>query len=232
MKRRTQLAVGLALGIAAASPALNFALAADTKPAAAAEAAKAAPANAAPAAAAERAKAVEMVRASDELYSAVRQAHGARLAIFQGQPEEARKLVADAMKNLNEVKGKAADFALATSKGKDSGDTYVPFDSSIALAEGFQPTKEKVEKVKQANEHIAKGDRKKAVETLKLANVDVVFSAAVLPINATVKHVADATTLLSEGKYYEANLALKAIEDSAILESFGADSVPVQGKRK
>ena len=41
----------------------------------------------------------------------------------------------------------------------------------------------------------------------------------------------DAVKLMGEKKYYEANLALKAVEDSIIVERYDVDGVPVQGKK-
>lgn len=46
-----------------------------------------------------------------------------------------------------------------------------------------------------------------------------------LNINQAVKGD-DATKMIGEGKYYEANLALKAAEDSVVIETYAIDAVP------
>lgn len=40
----------------------------------------------------------------------------------------------------------------------------------------------------------------------------------------------DAEKLISEKKYYEANLSLKAVEDLVLVEACEVDELPVQGK--
>ena len=40
------------------------------------------------------------------------------------------------------------------------------------------------------------------------------------------KHIDEAAKLMGEGKYYEANLALKAVEDAVVVETFALDSTP------
>ena len=42
-------------------------------------------------------------------------------------------------------------------------------------------------------------------------------------------HLQDASALLSQGKYFEANLALKMIEDGVIVDTFEIDTIPEQG---
>jgi len=175
-------------------------------------------------------KDAQVLRTSDDLYRALREVRAARLAIFDGDSDTAKSMIDDVNKDLKAARMSASDFAVKNRKSGDNGDQYLPFDMSIGLAEGFQPTDEKVSKVKEANAHIANGDQKKAIETLKLANIDIVYNAALLPINVSVQHAADAAKLASDGSYYEANLALKAIEDSIIVDSYGAGFMPNQGE--
>lgn len=172
-----------------------------------------------------------VLKTQEEALKAVRDVHAARLAIFDGAPEKAASLAASAQRNLEKAQSDGKDFAVDTAKSK-GGDMYVPFDTSIGLAEGFVPTDEKTAKIGEANKQLANGDQKKAIETLKLADVDLTFSAAMLPANASLGHVQDAVKLIGDGKYYEANLALKAVEDSVLVESYGIEAVPAQGQNR
>ena len=122
-------------------------------------------------------------------------------------------------------------MSVETKQADAAADDYVPFDTSVALAEDFKPTNAQIEKIKEANEHFAQGQQKKAAEILKLADVGMVVNAAFLPINGSVTHVDDAARLIAEGSYYEANLALKAVEDSAVLETYTAEAIPAQGNK-
>lgn len=80
-------------------------------------------------------------------------------------------------------------------------------------------TPEKAEKIAKANEHIKKGENKKAVEILRDAGVYLNLTAAFLPLEATTSAIEKAAKLIGENKYYEANLVLKGIEDSVTVDS-------------
>ncbi|MCW2310054.1 YfdX family protein [Rhodobium gokarnense] len=224
--RRNMTAVALA-GALAALPviAATAGYAADQKAAEATT--KAAGADAV--AAALDTKDKKIIKTVDEAYRGVREVRAARLAIFNGTPDVATEFVDKAATDLKTAQSSMKDFAVATTKKAAEGDAYLPFDSSLTLAEGFVPTADKAETVKKANEHLAKGDHKKAAEVLREGRIDVTVSAALIPAKASLDHVKDAVKLLGEKKYYEANLALKAVEDSVLVESYSIDGVPQQG---
>jgi len=164
-----------------------------------------------------------------EAYSAIREIHAARLAIFNGEPDQAKTFVKDAENDLKAVKSKMKDFAVDTAAPTKDGDVYVPFDSTLALSEGFVPTVEKQKTLDTANEHLSKGEHQEAIKALRLANIDVRMSAALIPASASLDHVKKAQSLIAHKKYYEGNLALKAVEDSIVIQSYDTESVPVQG---
>lgn len=180
----------------------------------------------------ETAKDAAMIKTVDEAYKAMREIRAARLAIFNGSLHEAGKFVGQAKADMQTAQGQMKDFAISTQKSAARDDAYIPFDTSLALSEGFKPTAEKQTSLDKANQHLAKGEHKQAVEVLKTANIDVTVSATLLPANASLQHVKDAATLLGEKKYYEANLALKAVEDSVIVDAYSVDNIPVQGQSR
>jgi hypothetical protein len=71
-----------------------------------------------------------------------------------------------------------------------------------------------------------KGETKKAIETLKVNGIDVAMTAELLPVQSAKTHIEDAAKLIGEGKYYEANLALKAVENSVVTEMFDTGAMP------
>jgi hypothetical protein len=171
------------------------------------------------------------IQTVDEAYKALREIRAARLAIFNGTPEEAIKLTDEAQKDLMVANKDMHKHALMTQKQVDDKDAYIPFDTSMALAEGFVPDEAKQAALTKANTHLEKGEKANAVEALKLANIDVSVSAAMIPAAISLKHVEDAVKLLSEKKYYEANLALKAVEDSVLVETYDINAIPAQGTK-
>lgn len=173
----------------------------------------------------------QFIKTVDDAYDAMRDVRLARLSIFDGSTADAKTYAARAVTELTTAKSMANDYALETTKKPEPGDAFLPFDSSLALAEGFTPTEDKAKTIKTANEHLAKGEQKQAIETLKAGDIDVSLSAALLPVNASLKHAQMAVKLLNEKQFYEANLALKAIEDSVVISNYDAEFAPKQGAK-
>ena len=97
-------------------------------------------------------------------------------------------------------------------------DRYVIINASIALSEDYVATPEK-SAIQSANEKLAKGDQKGAIDTLRLAGIGVIENQYLMPLNQTRKAVAQAQELLKAGKYYEANLVLKGAEEGIVVDS-------------
>ena len=87
-------------------------------------------------------------------------------------------------------------------------------------------TAEKIKHITKVNEHLHKGEKKEAIEVLKLGEVDVTMEAELIPVKFAKQHIDDAAKLIGEGKYYEANLALKSVEDAIVVETFAIDAIP------
>lgn len=179
----------------------------------------------------EKAKDEAIIKTTDDAFYALRAVQAARLAIFNGSIAEAVKLVNEAKTDMLKAKDEAKNFEILTHKTAKGGDVYVPFDTSMTLAEGFKPTTEKQASINKANQHLAKGEHKHAMEVLKAANIDVTIVAAMIPVNASLQHINDTEMLMNEKKFYEANLVLKAIQDSVIIDAYSIDAIPKQGKK-
>ena len=165
----------------------------------------------------------------------------ARLAIFNGDPKVAVKMMGKAKKALDAATkdesmfvadmktlagNKAAHGTTSTSSSATPATTWIPIDGQISLADTYVATPEKTEHIAKANEHFKSGRAKEAVEELRLGEIDVTYSRVMMPLTATTKCLADAMQLADEHKYYEANLSLKAAEDGVIVDSVGLADVP------
>ncbi|SFV07488.1 YfdX protein [Methylobacterium sp. 174MFSha1.1] len=185
---------------------------------------------------------------------AFRDMHMARIAIFDADPAQAKSLIGKAQSALAKAKTDDAVFTKAEADLKTPADmaaskdtnaaqpgatntaskdmnaagkvAWVPVDAQMTLGEDFVATPEKASAVNEANKSLAKGDQKGAIETLKLAHVDVNFVMAVLPLDKTTADVNQAATLIGQGKYYEANAALKTAEDGMRFDVIDAVGLP------
>ena len=174
--------------------------------------------------------------------------HMARLAIFDADPAKAKTLVGDAQAALAKAKTDESVFtkaeadlkAPAAGKGTMPVGTgtataapdmkqpvaWLPVDGQLLLDEDFVATPQKAAAVASATKNLAKGDRKGAVDTLKLAGVNVNFTMAVVPLAKTTADVDQAAKLLDQGKYYEANATLKQAEDGVRFDVIDATALP------
>jgi hypothetical protein len=149
----------------------------------------------------------------------LRHVYAARFAIFEGQPKEVDKLLKEAKEELAEA---TKDVGKVTFKGKkdDSGE-LLPIDARLTLADDFILTPAKAEKIGKVDEHLKKGENKEAVEVLREAGIFLNVTAVLLPLEATKTAVDKAAKLISEDRYYDANLVLKSVEDGVVdSESF------------
>lgn len=168
-----------------------------------------------------------LIKTSDAALTALRDVRAARLAIFNGNTAQADKLTKAALHEMDTAVAKDHGLAV-TLPNQKAGPSYIPIDVSVSLADGFVPTPDQTAKIAEANGHMAKGETKAAVEVLRLANIGVQVSAAMVPTTPSVADLTSAAQLIGQGKFYQANLALKKVEDGVVLNSFGLDSLPVQ----
>lgn len=186
-----------------------------------------------------------ILKTVDEAGQAIREIQQARIALFQGETDAAAKLVSAANDNLGAARKLVGEHGIertdATGGGKDAGkgggqhgakgpaDAWLPLQTSFALAEGFVPAEQHQDTLQKAGSQMQGGDERGAAESLRLGEIDFALSAAMLPANASLKHVQDAERLIGEKKFFEANLALKAVEDSVVVETWSAAAIPTQG---
>jgi YfdX protein len=178
----------------------------------------------------------ELMKFSDAGNRAIREIRGARVAIFNGDPKSAMELMAGAKNDVAAAEKEAPTFGMTTTlaaNGKpvatDSEQAKaisVPVDGQIVLADDFVVTPEKKSSIDKANAAFKQGDRKQAIEELRLAEIDVSYTRLMMPLAPTQKRLASAIKLVHDGKYYEANLALKSIEDGFGVETVALTELP------
>ncbi|OVZ87012.1 YfdX family protein [Yersinia alsatica] len=158
-------------------------------------------------------------RISEQGLYAMRNIQVARLALFHGDPEKAKELTNEASALLADDSTEWEKFAKSGKKTNLSDDQYIVINATIGISESYIATPEKKAAIKIANEKMAKGDKKGALEELRLIGVGVMENQYLMPLKQTRNALAEAQKLLDKKQYYEANLALKGAEDGIIVES-------------
>ena len=110
------------------------------------------------------------------------------------------------------------------------GQRYLPIDLSIGVAEGYLIPEDRTSALAQANAAFLQGDRRTATRILRDASIDVIVQASTIPAQKSLDNLKQADELMGQEKFYEANVALKAIEDSVTNRSFALDAMPRQGQ--
>ncbi len=165
----------------------------------------------------------------------------ARLAIYDGRIDDAKKFVTQADAAFNKAKTDETVFNKAESDLKPPVDknaapsksaavaepadaskaaqmekpiAWLPVDGSIMIDEDYTASTSKTAAVADANKSLKGGDRKGALEKLKLADMKVVVVMAVLPVEQTIKKLDQAVAMINDGKYYEASQELRQVQAS------------------
>ncbi len=112
--------------------------------------------------------------------------------------------------------------AVVAEPTKDASGTAQVADAPSAGSGAAQPTTgathtERVAAAEKARKQWRSGDRKGAMATLKPVELGMVTRVVSMPLKETGEHLKQAIALLEEGKYHEANLALKGIEDGLVV---------------
>jgi len=178
---------------------------------------------------------------SKDGYAAIRDISQARLAIFNGQPSQAKVFTNEAQTAFEKAQKDDTVFTRAESDlkppagkkqpglGTTASNTptvWIPVDGSMTLSEDYVDTPAKSAGVAKANKQLKDGDHKSAMETLKLADIKVSFVSEVAPVEKTMAGIKKADQLIGDGKYYEANQALKSVEDGYRFDVSDVDSGP------
>lgn len=174
----------------------------------------------------------DFAKLSKDGFAAFQNIREARLALFNGKPDAARKDVNNAMESLEKSKTDDSIFIKAEADLKQPAQStassqqpaksttasttpvkWLPINGTITVQEDYSAVPAKVAALKTANSQLKAGKQKDALETLKMNDVNVAVALEVAPLDATLKGVDQASKLLDTGKYYEANGALMQVEN-------------------
>ena len=109
---------------------------------------------------------------------------------------------------------------------------WLPVDADMSVDEDFTANPKKAAAVADANKSLAKGDKQGAMGKLKLADVNMTYVMAVVPLDQTIADVHQAAQLVDSGKYYEASQMLRQVQDSTRYDVLDADAVPGKAAEK
>ncbi|EAM3126397.1 hypothetical protein AV551_23490, partial [Salmonella enterica] len=143
----------------------------------------------------------------------------ARVALFNGDTNAAKRLLAEAKLKINDDQTDWSKYVKKNKKTPVDGDGYVVINATMSVNEDYQASEAKNKIVKDANEKLKNGDKKGAIETLKLAGISVSESQVLMPLKATRTDIQKAIDLFNEGKYYQSNLMLLSAEEGIIVDT-------------
>ncbi|WP_139975011.1 MULTISPECIES: YfdX family protein [Brucella/Ochrobactrum group] len=163
---------------------------------------------------------------SDDGLAAVRGVTLARLAIFQGTPDQAKIILTtvkdDLDKALKDTPALLDKMKMAGAPADEIAEVQsgtLPVDMELGVVDDYKLTPEKAAHLKKANEHIQHGRKKEAQDELKLADVDLVITETTANLPAIDKDVDLALEQLGDSKYYDANLTLIKAEHMVTIRS-------------
>jgi YfdX protein len=176
-----------------------------------------------------------------------------RLAIFDGRVDDAKKFVNEADTALGKAKTDDAVFTKAEADLKSPASTaapasksvsraapannkpadqmktpiaWLPVNGAITINEDYAANPAKTAAVSDANKSLKSGDRKAAMEKLKLADLNIDVAVAVIPLEQTITSVRQATDLINSGKYYEASQVLRQAQDNQRFDAADVSGTP------
>jgi hypothetical protein len=168
-------------------------------------------------------------RVSTDGFNAMHDVSMARWAIFNGDTNDAKQDLTNASSALQKAQNDDSVFMKAESDLKappgmtqpnpnhqppnTTAVKWLPVDGAMAIGEDYTANPAKSAGVTKANAQLKQGDHAGAMDTLRLAGVDISFDEAVAPLDQTTKGVSNAEHLLDSGQFYEANQALKGVQD-------------------
>lgn len=162
-------------------------------------------------------------KASNNVMLSMRDVNDARVALFNGDSEAARTHIDAAEMRINAAVGEAQTYAHELKKGEQD-DWYIPYDTSLAVVDTFQPSNTRtVMNNDKANTANHQQGQKSQEQQFKLDEEDISVSAGLVPVKYAQRQIARAAEFASKGDYYQANLALKAVDDAVTIQTYAID---------
>lgn len=141
----------------------------------------------------------------------------------------ANEMAAKAMGNNTKAQGGADKPATKDSADMTKPVAWLPVAGDVLVNEDFKMHPEKAAALKAADQSLKKGDKKGALDNLKLANVDVDYVVAVVPLETTLADIHQAAQDIDAGKYYEGSQSLRMIQASLHYDVLDVATAPKAG---
>jgi hypothetical protein len=141
----------------------------------------------------------------------------------------ANKIIAPASKIIAPATNSVSGAAPVADKQADQMKkpiVWLPVDGAITINEDYTANPAKTAAVADANKSLKSGDRKGAIEKLKLSDMSIDVTMAVLPLEQTITSVRQATDLINSGKYYEASQVLRQAQDNQRFDGTSISGTP------
>jgi hypothetical protein len=170
-----------------------------------------------------------------------------RFDIFDGRVDDAKKHIDDAVKGFDKAKTDETVFTKAEADMMPSKQTtnqpgtsqpssdqaqkpiaWLPVDATVMINEDYTLNPAKSAAVADANKSLKSGDRKAAMEKLKLASLDTDVVMAVVPLDKTINDVHQAAQLIDSGKYYEGSQLLRQVQNAERFDSMDISGMPTK----
>ncbi|MCW8925839.1 MAG: YfdX family protein [Xanthomonadales bacterium] len=164
----------------------------------------------------------DLVRVSEDAMLGMQDMNRARMALFNGQPGMARTQIDAAVTRINAAVEEAETYAVDVDQ-ENQDDWYIPFDTQLAVTDAWVPENTKSDMQEKTSKHAGKDEMKKLDTDFTLSEVDMAMSAGMVPVKFAQEHIIKASKLISEGQFYDANLALKAVDDAVIVQTYAID---------
>lgn len=177
------------------------------------------------------------LKLSKDGLEAMSDVHAARLAIYNGDTDKAETLVNTAQSLAMQAEKdattleKVAKAGTGSTKGGDES-RYLPLNAQISVLNDYALKPEDSDHLDKANTALKTGDNKQAVTHAALIDQQVAYTYVAVPYDQLTGSLYHAAVNLKDKKAQMANMDLKAIEDSLVVDRVSIDGIPdmeVQG---
>ncbi|WP_346898941.1 YfdX family protein [uncultured Roseibium sp.] len=168
------------------------------------------------------------LKLSKDGLEAMSDVHAARLAIYNGDTDKAETLVNTAQSLAMQAEKDATTLDKVVGKATKGGDEsrYLPLNAQISVLNDYALKPEDTDHLDKANTALKTGDTKQAVTHAALIDQQVAYTFVAVPYDQLTASLYHAAENLTAKKAQLANMDLKAIEDSLIVDRVSIDGIP------
>jgi hypothetical protein len=178
-----------------------------------------------------KAVAKDFLKLSDDGLSALNNVHAARIAIYNGDTDAAQSYIQKAQ-TLTATADKDATtldkVAKLDTKDKTASDgtRFLPINAQISVQDDYALKPTESGHLQKAKAAMQQGDNKAAIEHASLIDQAVSYTYVAVPYDQLKSNIDKAAQDMKDQKYHQANLALKSVEDSVVIDQMIVDGTP------